>query len=82
VPVREDVVGQIVVGIDKKQGDNKMPVEVSMGEEEFRRSVYVEVRRSRPLAFLNTFDAPVMEEGGGGGSTASDARVPRSRHNR
>jgi hypothetical protein len=38
-----------------------MPVEVSMGEEEFRRSVYVEVRRSRPLAFLNTFDAPVME---------------------
>jgi hypothetical protein len=61
VPVREDAVGQIVVGIDKKQGDNKMPVEVAMGEEEFRRSVYVEVRRSRPLAFLNTFDAPVME---------------------
>lgn len=61
VPVREDVVGQIVVGIDKKQGDNKMPVEVAMGGEEFRRSIYVEVRRSRPLAFLNTFDAPVME---------------------
>ncbi len=61
VPVREDVVGQIVVGIDKKQGDNKMPVEVAMGEEEFRRSVYVEVRRSRPLAFLHTFDLPVME---------------------
>jgi hypothetical protein len=61
VPVREDAVGQIVVGIDKKQGDNKMPVEVPMGEDEFRRSVYVEVRRSRPLAFLNAFDAPVME---------------------
>ena len=61
VPVREDAVGQIVVGIDKKEGDNKMPVEVPMGGEEFRRSVYVEVRRSRPLAFLNTFDAPVME---------------------
>jgi len=61
VPVREDAVGQIVLGIDKKQGDNKMPVEVAMGEEEFRRSVYVEVRRSRPLAFLNAFDAPVME---------------------
>ncbi len=61
VPVREDVVGQIVVGLDQKQGDNKMPVEVAMGEDEFRRSVYVEVRRSRPLAFLNTFDAPVME---------------------
>ena len=61
VPVREDAVGQIVVGIDKKQGDNKMPVEVSIGVEEFRRSVYIEVRRSRPLAFLNAFDAPVME---------------------
>ena len=61
VPVREDAVGQVVVGIDKKVGDNKMPVEVSIGQEEFRRSVYVEVRRSRPLAFLNTFDAPVME---------------------
>ncbi len=61
VPVREDAVGQVVVGVDKKQGDNKMPVEVALGEEEFRRSVYVEVRRSRPLAFLNAFDAPVME---------------------
>ncbi|MBM3821484.1 MAG: DUF1553 domain-containing protein [Verrucomicrobia bacterium] len=61
VPVREDAVGQIVVGVDKKQGDNKMPVEVAMGEEEFRRSIYVEVRRSRPLAFLHAFDAPVME---------------------
>ncbi|MCK6500812.1 MAG: DUF1553 domain-containing protein, partial [Nitrospira sp.] len=61
VPVREDVVGQIVVGIDKKEGDNKMPVEVPLGEDEFRRSVYVETRRSKPLAFLNSFDAPVME---------------------
>ncbi|MBM3847848.1 MAG: DUF1553 domain-containing protein, partial [Verrucomicrobia bacterium] len=61
VPVREDAVGQIVVGIDRKQGDNKMPVDVPMGAEEFRRSIYVEVRRSRPLAFLNAFDAPVME---------------------
>jgi len=61
VPVREDAVGQIVVGVDRKQGDNKTPVEVAMGGEEFRRSIYVEVRRTRPLAVLNTFDAPVME---------------------
>ena len=27
VPVREDLVGQVIVGVDKKQGDNKMPVE-------------------------------------------------------
>lgn len=61
IPVREDLVGQVVVGIDKKQGDNKMPVDVPMHGEEFRRSVYIQVRRSRPLGFLNSFDAPAME---------------------
>ncbi len=61
VPVRPDVYGQIVVGEDKTTGDNKMPVEGSLNGEEFRRSVYVQVRRSRPLAMLHAFDAPVME---------------------
>jgi hypothetical protein len=61
VPVRPDVHGQIVVGVDKAEGDNKMPVEVALKGEEFRRSVYIEVRRSRPLAMLHAFDAPVME---------------------
>ena len=61
VPVRPDVHGQIVVGVDKTEGDNKMPVDVSLKGEEFRRSIYIQVRRSRPLAMLNAFDAPVME---------------------
>src|SRR6266404_1832457 len=61
VPVRPDVHGQIVVGLDKTEGDNKMPVEVPLNGEEFRRAVYVQVRRSRPLAMLNAFDAPLME---------------------
>jgi len=61
VPVRPDVHGQIVVGIDKTEGDNKMPVEVALKGEEFRRSIYIQVRRSRPLAMLHAFDAPVME---------------------
>ncbi len=61
VPVRPDVNGQIVVGEDKTTGDNKMPVEGSLGGEEFRRSVYIQARRSRPLAMLHAFDAPVME---------------------
>ena len=61
VPVRPDVHGQIVVGIDKTTGDNKMPVEVSLKGEEFRRGVYIQARRSRPLAMLHAFDAPVME---------------------
>ncbi len=61
VPVRPDVHGQIVVGIDKTEGDNKMPVEVSLKGEEFRRGIYIQARRSRPLAMLHAFDAPVME---------------------
>ena len=61
VPVRPDVHGQIIVGLDKTEGDNKMPVEVPLNGEEFRRSVYIQVRRSRPLAMLHAFDAPVME---------------------
>ncbi len=61
VPVRPDVNGQIVVGVDKTTGDNKMPVEEPLNGEEFRRAVYVQVRRSRPLAMLHAFDAPVME---------------------
>ncbi len=61
VPVRPDVQGQIVVGVDKTEGDNKMPVEVPLHGEEFRRGIYIQVRRSRPLAMLHAFDAPVME---------------------
>jgi hypothetical protein len=61
VPVRPDVHGQIIVGVDQTQGDNKMPVDVALHGEEFRRSVYIQVRRSRPLALLHAFDAPVME---------------------
>ena len=61
VPVREDAVGQIVVGVDTKVGANEPGAEVPIGAEEFRRSVYIEVRRSRPLALLRTFDLPVME---------------------
>ena len=61
VPVRPDVHGQIVVGVDKTQGDNKMPVDVPLKGEEFRRGVYIQARRSRPLAMMHAFDAPVME---------------------
>lgn len=61
VPVREDAVGQVVVGVDVKSGANMPGDIVPIGEEAFRRSIYVEVRRSRPLAVLRAFDAPVME---------------------
>src|SRR5438552_785370 len=32
----------------------------SLGGEEFRRSVYIQVRRSLPLAVLESFDGPAM----------------------
>src|SRR5207302_9292309 len=35
-------------------------VEVPLKGEEFRRGIYVQARRSRPLAMLHAFDAPVM----------------------
>ncbi len=61
LPVREDGVGQIVVGVENKVGANDQGPEIPIGGEEYRRSVYIEVRRSKPLAFLRTFDLPVME---------------------
>lgn len=56
VPVKEDGVGQIVVGVDVPAG-----AEAPVGHEAFRRSVYMQVRRSQPLAMLHVFDQPVME---------------------
>ncbi len=52
-PIRADDVGQIVVATDAE----KSPTQSNT----FRRSVYVQVRRSQPLGVLRTFDAPVME---------------------
>jgi mono/diheme cytochrome c family protein len=56
VPVKEDSVGQVVVGVDVPAG-----TEPPAGHEAFRRSIYIQVRRSQPLAMLHAFDAPVME---------------------
>ena len=61
IPIKEDAVGQIVVGIDNKGASNTPGKDISLNGEEFRRSVYITVRRSQPVAFLRTFDAPVME---------------------
>jgi mono/diheme cytochrome c family protein len=61
VPVMEDEVGQFVIGIENKNGENRPGPIIPMHGEDFRRSVYVQARRSRPLAMLDTFDAPVMD---------------------
>ncbi len=61
VPVMPDDVGQMVVGVDTRDSAGRPSGKVvPLGEEEFRRSVYVQVRRSRPLGMLEPFDAPLM----------------------
>ena len=61
VPVAPDDVGQIVVSIDTRDAAGVPTGKVvALGEEEFRRSIYVQVRRSMPLGMLEPFDAPLM----------------------
>ena len=59
VPVMADVVGRWVIGIENLNAGRPGQV-IPMKGEEYRRSVYVQVRRSRPLAVLDTFDWPRM----------------------
>ncbi|MBO0697532.1 MAG: PSD1 domain-containing protein [Zavarzinella sp.] len=62
VPVMEDDAGLVVIGkanrdgAGYKKGDEAVPA-----GEESRRSVYVQVRRSKPLGVLEPFDWPVPE---------------------
>ena len=56
--IARDPAGRIIVGIDK--GTITKAEAAPGGEQDFRRSVYVEVRRSKPLTVLETFDAPAM----------------------
>jgi mono/diheme cytochrome c family protein len=60
VAVMADRVGQFVIGKENLNAGRPGAV-IGMNGEEFRRSVYVQVRRSRPLAVLDTFDMPRMD---------------------
>ena len=59
IPVMADRVGRWVLGIENLNAGRPGDV-VPMNGEDLRRSVYVEVRRSRPLAVLDAFDWPRM----------------------
>jgi hypothetical protein len=62
VPVMIDVDGQIVVGVDTTDTAGRPTGKVvPLNGEEFRRSVYLQSRRSRPVGLLETFDLPRME---------------------
>jgi len=59
VPVMADRVGRWVLGIENLNAGRPGKV-IPLNGEEHRRSLYVQVRRSRPLAVLDTFDWPRM----------------------
>ncbi len=61
VPVMEDEDGQVVVGIENLNGENRPGPVLPMQGEDLRRSIYVQVRRSRPLAVLDMFDLPALD---------------------
>ena len=59
VPVMADRSGQWVVGKENLNAGRPGPV-IDMLGQQYRRSVYIEVRRSRPLAVLEPFDLPTL----------------------
>ena len=62
VPVRENDVGQVVIGKGVKDLARGITTIVPLAEGEvYRRSVYVQVRRSLPLGVLEAFDVAPAE---------------------
>ena len=60
VPIANDEAGRIVTGRQKNNGNGDPVLVDPIGESAFRRSVYVQVRRTQPLTVLDAFDAPIM----------------------
>jgi hypothetical protein len=60
VPVMADKVGQFVVGMENLNAGRPGAV-LPMKGEDFRRSIFIQVRRSRPLGVLDTFDAAILQ---------------------
>ncbi|MEC9097217.1 MAG: DUF1553 domain-containing protein, partial [Planctomycetota bacterium] len=59
IPVMADRTGQWVIGKENLNAGRPGPV-IDMEGQQYRRSLYVQVRRSRPLAVLEPFDLPAL----------------------
>lgn len=57
--IGRDPQGRVIAGIDR--GTITLNKVDPAGADDFRRSIYMQVRRSKPLTVLDTFDAPVMQ---------------------
>lgn len=63
VPVCLNEEGQVVLGVDTTDTAGRQTGKfIDLEGEEFRRSVYVQVRRTQPLEMFAAFDAPDMME--------------------
>ncbi len=60
IGIARDLAGRIVVGQEELNANRDVVKVVSRGKEDFRRSIYVQVRRKQPLTVLDAFDAPTM----------------------
>ena len=60
VPVAEDFNGMPVLGM-RKLNEGLFSKIASVGEQENRRSLYIQVRRKMPLPMMEAFDAPIMK---------------------
>ena len=61
VGIAKDPVGRIVVGREEKDANGDVVRVVSLGADDFRRSLYLQSRRSEPVTVLETFDQPEMK---------------------
>ncbi|WZO96546.1 PSD1 and planctomycete cytochrome C domain-containing protein [Isosphaeraceae bacterium EP7] len=61
LPVALDEAGQVLVGMDTRDTAGRQRGKPgSLGGSEFRRSLYIQVRRSLPLSFSEAFDMPTL----------------------
>ena len=61
VPVGFTLDGTIALGVEKVDGNGHRTADASgLNGSQFRRSLYLQVRRSRPLGILEVFDAPTL----------------------
>ncbi|MEZ6045704.1 MAG: DUF1553 domain-containing protein [Planctomycetaceae bacterium] len=58
IPVQQNDVGQIVLAVDSNASTKVPEIETPLYAEDLRRSLYVQVVRSKPHTMLRTFDAP------------------------
>jgi hypothetical protein len=60
ITIAHDPGGRIVVGQEELNRNRDVIKVVPRGPSDFRRSIYIQVRRKAPLTVLDTFDEPTM----------------------